>query len=193
MNYSLNMKTRKKVNLCLAKSKTSTQETGAASDLRSRKLVGVHDTTCHTRTCAPLLGKDTKPAREQARRDRVDREHGIAGKDPMNGLAAGGTTEATKWSKGSKSDWKSDKDKGSKGNGKGKSKGKSETRYCHDSGEQGHIGANCPYKWANSIDEEDDQTSSCESEPEGENAEELASLETPDEEGEWKKSRVTRW
>ena len=37
----------------------------------------------------------------------------------------------------------------------------------------------------NSIDEEDDQTSSCESEPEGENAEELASLETPDEEGEW--------
>ena len=54
---------------------------------------------------------------------------------------------------------------------------------------------NCPYKWANSIDEEDDQTSSWESEPEGENAEELSSLETPDEEGEWcwpKKSRVTR-
>ena len=44
--------------------------------------------------------------------------------------------------------------------------------------------------------EEDDQTSSWESEPEGENAEELASLETPDEEGEWcwpKNSRVTRW
>ena len=47
----------------------------------------------------------------------------------------------------------------------------------------------------NSIDEEDDQTSSWESEPGGENAEGLASLEKPDEEGEcWpKKSRVTRW
>ena len=59
-----------------------------------------------------------------------------------------------------------------------------------------HIGVNCPYKWANSIDEEDDQTSSLESEPEGENAEELASLETPDEDGGWcwpEKSRVTRW
>ena len=51
-------------------------------------------------------------------------------------------------------------------------------------------------KWTNNIDEEDDQTSSWESEPEGENAEELASLETPDEEGEWcwpKNIRVTRW
>ena len=88
-----------------------------------------------------------------------------------------------KGSKGSKPDWHSDKDKGSKGKGKGKGKAKSETRYCYDCGEQGHIGVNCPYKWANSIDEEDDQTLSWESEPEGENAEELASLETPDEEG----------
>ena len=41
-----------------------------------------------------------------------------------------------------------------------------------------------------------DQTSSWESELEGENAEELASPETLDEEGEWcwpKKGRVTRW
>ena len=89
----------------------------------------------------------------------------------------------------------SDKDKGSKGKGKGMSKGKNETRYCHDCGEQGHIGVNCPYKWAYSIDEQDDQISSWESELVGENAEELASLETPDEEGEWcwpVKSRVTR-
>ena len=57
---------------------------------------------------------------------------------------------------GSKPDWHSDKDKGSKGKGKGKRKGKSETRCCHECGEQGHIGVNCPYKWANSIDEEDD-------------------------------------
>ena len=36
-----------------------------------------------------------------------------------------------------------------------------------------YIGVNCPYTWANSIDEEDDQTSSWVSDPEGENAEEL--------------------
>ena len=35
---------------------------------------------------------------------------------------------------------------------------------------------NCPYKWANSIDEEDDQTTSWESELEGESAEELVVL-----------------
>ena len=55
---------------------------------------------------------------------------------------------------------------------------------------------NCPYKWANSKNEEDDQTSWWESEPEGEKGEELASLETPDEEGEWcwpENGRVTRW
>ena len=98
--------------------------------------------------------------------------------------------------KGSKPDWYSGKDKGSKGKGKGKSKGKSETRYCYDCGEQGYIGVNCSCKWANSIDEEDDQTSSWESEPEGKKAEELTSLETPDEEGEWcwpRKNRITRW
>ena len=79
---------------------------------------------------------------------------------------------------------------------KGKGNGKSENRYCYDCGEQGHIGVNSPHKWANSIDEEDDQTSLWVSELEGENAEELGSLGTPDEEGEWcwpKKSRVTRW
>ena len=43
---------------------------------------------------------------------------------------------------------------------KGKGKGKSETRRCYDCGEQGHVGVNCPYKWTNSIDEEDDHGSS---------------------------------
>ena len=106
----------------------------------------------------------------------------------------GGKKGGKKGSKGSKPDWHSDKDKRSKGKGKGK--GKSETRYCYDCGDQGHIGVNCPYRWANSKDEEDDQTSSWESELEGENTEELESLETPDGEGEWcwpKKGRVTRW
>ena len=42
---------------------------------------------------------------------------------------------------------------------------------------------NYPYKWANSKDEEGHQGSPWESEPEGENAEELASLEAPDDEG----------
>ena len=61
---------------------------------------------------------------------------------------------------------------GQRKQGKGKGKGKSETRHCYDCGEQGHIGVNRPYEWANSIDEEDGQTSSWESEPDGENAEE---------------------
>ena len=87
----------------------------------------------------------------------------------------GGKKGGKKGSKGGKPDWYSDKDKGSKGKGKVEGKGKSGTRYCYDCGEQGHIGVNCPYKWANSIDEEDDQTSSWESDPEGENVEELAS------------------
>ena len=49
---------------------------------------------------------------------------------------------------------------------------------------------NCPCKWTNSIDEEDDQGSSWESEPEGEKAEELASLETlNNESGDWPKNK----
>ena len=80
----------------------------------------------------------------------------------------GGKKGGKKGSKGSKPDRYSDKDKGSKGQGKDKSKSKSEPRYCYDCKEQVHIGVNCPYKWANSIDEEDDQTSSWKSEPEGE-------------------------
>ena len=106
-----------------------------------------------------------------------------------------------KGSKCSKPDWHSDKDQGgtrSKGNGQGKGngKGKSGTRYSFDCGQQGHIGMNCPYKWTNSIDEEDDEGSSWESEPEGEKADELASLETPDDEREWcwpGRNRITRW
>ena len=54
--------------------------------------------------------------------------------------------------------------KGAREKARARAKLKSESRYCHDCGEQGHIGVNCPYKWANSIDEEDDQTSSWKSE-----------------------------
>ena len=51
----------------------------------------------------------------------------------------GGKKGCKKGSKGSKPDWHSHKDIGSKGKGEGKGKGKSDTR-----GEQGHIGVNCP-------------------------------------------------
>ena len=102
----------------------------------------------------------------------------------------GGKKGDKKGSKGGKPD----KDKGGTGNrGKGKGKGKSETRYCCDCGEQGHIGVNCLYKWANSKDEEEDQGSLCESKPGRETAEELASLEAPDDEGEWSWPRIARW
>ena len=53
------------------------------------------------------------------------------------------------------------------GKGNGECEGKSEPRYCYACGEQGHIGVNCPYKWSNDKDEEDDQGSSWESVFEG--------------------------
>ena len=151
-------------------------------------------TTCHMKTCAPLTGKGAG----KKGLDGSGTWHRGKGTDewPSGKRDDGGKKGGKKGSNGSKPDWLSDKDKWSKGKGKGKGKAKSETRYCYDCGEQGNIGVNCPYKWANSIDEEDDQTSSWESEPEGENAEELASLKVPDEEGEWcwpQKGRVTRW
>ena len=106
------------------------------------------------------------------------------------GAGKKGPSESGTWHRGKGADeWPSGKryDGGKKGGKKGSKPDwhgdKSETRYCYDCGEQGHIGVDCPHKLANSIDEEDDQTSSWESEPEGENAEELASLETHDEEG----------
>ena len=55
---------------------------------------------------------------------------------------------------------------------------------------------NCPYTWTNSVDEEEDHGSSWESELEGAKAEELASLEAPDDEGEWcwpRRNRITRF
>ena len=99
----------------------------------------------------------------------------------------GGKKQGKKGSKDSKPDWHGDRDKGSTGN---KGKGKSKTRYCYD------VGMNCPYKWTNSIDEEEDQGSSRESELEGEKEDEPASLEAPGPEGEWcwsRRNRITRW
>ena len=100
----------------------------------------------------------------------MGRDHGIVGKGADEWTSGrrddGANKGGKKGSKGSKPDWHGDKGKGGNGSkGKGIGNGKSETRYCYDCGEQGHIGVNCPYQWANSIDEEDDQTSSWESEP----------------------------
>ena len=54
---------------------------------------------------------------------------------------------------------------------------------------------NCPYTWTSTIDEEDDESSSLESELEGEGPEELASLEPDDKRG-WRwpmRNRIIRW
>ena len=63
-------------------------------------------------------------------------------------------------------------------------------------GSKGHIGVKCPYKWSNTIDEEDDQGSSLGSEPEAGEPEYVASLEALDDDGEWcwsRRNRITRW
>ena len=50
--------------------------------------------------CASLPGKDTRPAKEQAKRGQMDREHGIVEKDLMNGRVAREMTEARKEARG---------------------------------------------------------------------------------------------
>ena len=106
----------------------------------------------------------------------------------------GGKKGDKKDSKGSKSDWHGDKENGSNGNtSERKARAKPDIARVAESKE--NIGVNRPFKWTNSIDEEEDQCSPWESELEGEKPEELASLEVPDDEGEWcwpKRNRITR-
>ena len=121
---------------------------------------------------------------------------------PSGKIDDGGRKGGKKGSKDSKPILHSDKEKGSKGKGKGKGEGKSETRYCYDCGEQVHIGVNCPYKWANSVEKEDDQTSSREKErmlknsrawkrmTKKESGAGLRRAESPDQE--WKRVQRTR-
>ena len=119
--------------------------------------------------------------------------HRLEGYKAGKGAGKKGPNGSGTWHRGKGADeWMSGKrdDRAKKGGKKGSKGSKPDwnSRVKPDTAstaESRHIGVNCPYKWANSIDEEDDQTSSWESEREGENAEELASLETPDEEGEW--------
>ena len=104
-----------------------------------------------------------------------------------------------KGSKGSKLDWCAEKDRGAAGNkgkGKGKGKGKCETRDCYDCGEQGHR-SELPIQ----VDQQHRRrkgprivVGKCK--PEGEKAEELASLQAPGDEREWcwpRRNRITRW
>ena len=83
------------------------------------------------------VGRDTKLAKEQARQDQTEQGCGIVGKQLMHGRMA---EEMTEESKSSKPDWYDGRENGGIGHkGKGKGKGKSETRYCCDCPEQGHV------------------------------------------------------
>ena len=137
------------------------------------------------RVCHHCFGRGTRPAKEQPKRGRMDPDRGIVEKELMNGRVAREMTEVRMEARrdpraanpiGTATTTKEAREKA---RGKGRARAKPDTAT--DCGEQGHIGVNCPYKWANSFDEEDDHTSSWESERKGENAEELASLGRPDE------------
>ena len=52
--------------------------------------------TRHTKTGAPSPGKGTKPAKEPAKRVQMDREHDIVEREPMYGRVAGEMTEPRK-------------------------------------------------------------------------------------------------
>ena len=101
----------------------------------SQALVDGHGNNATTHTC---------DAQE------VQRCRGIERK----GAGKKGPSGSGPWHRGKGADeWTSGK-RGGKEGSKGSipiSKGQSETRYCYDCGEQGHIGVNCTYKWANSI------------------------------------------
>ena len=90
--------------------------------------VGTHDarttrtraTTCRAAVCVRSRAKDAKLAKEQARKDRTERERGTEVTELMDGRVAKET---------SKSDWYGDIDTGPNGNkdeGKDKDKGNSE-------------------------------------------------------------------
>ena len=105
--------------------------------------------------------KDTKLAKEQARRDQTEHKRGTEEKDLMNGRVSEEQTEERKETikapRGSKSGWYGDKNKGPNGNngkGKDKGKGKSGARHCYDCGEQWHIGVGCPSSWESDLAEE---------------------------------------
>ena len=129
-------------------------------------------------------GKDTKLAKEQARDDHTEQDRGTEEKELTEWTSDkkddGGKKGGKIGSKVNKLDWYGDKDKGSSGNKRQRERERQGKRH----------------QWTNSIDEEDDQSSSWQSDLEEEKPEDLASLETPDDEGEWcwpKQNRISRW
>ena len=115
----------------------------------------------------------TNLAKDLARKDKTEQERGIEEKELRASCKRddGGTKGDKKGSKGSNPDRCGDNDTRSNGHeGKGEGKCNSEIQDCYDCGELRQIGVNCPYKWANSIDE-DGQGSSWEGGFEGESPE----------------------
>ena len=95
-------------------------------------VIRTRATTCRATERVRSHGKDTKLAKEQARKDQTEQERGIEERELMNGRVKrdyGGKKRDSKGFQTSKSVWYGDKDKGSNGS---KGKGKNETWYCYD-------------------------------------------------------------
>ena len=92
------------------------------------------DTSNAMRPCVRSLGKGTKPARDQARKDRTDQRCGILEKELMNGRVAEEMTVERKEVRRARRLYTRPV-RGAKGSTekKGKGKGKRENRYCYDS------------------------------------------------------------
>ena len=152
-----------------------------------RRVTWTRATTCRTTMCVRSRGKDTKLAKEQARKDQTEQERGTEEKELTTGRVAKETMEERREARNAPRAANligtGDKNKGSNGNKeKGTGKGKNVIRCCCNFGQQRHIGVNCPYKWTNTMDEEDGQSSSWESDFDGDKPEEFACLEAPDDE-----------
>ena len=142
-------------------------------DARKHRVTRTRATTCRTTMCVRSRGMITNLAKDLARKDKTEQERGIEEKELRASCKRddGGTKGDKKGSKGSNPDRYGDNDTRSNGHkGKGEGKCNSEIQDCYDCGDQGHIGVNCPYKWANSKDE-DGQGSSWEGGFEGESPE----------------------
>ena len=120
-------------------------------------MIWTRATTIIRRRVCDRLERIQRWQKEQARKDQTE-QRGTEEKKLMNGRVAKETMEARR--EASAANLMKEK---------GRGKGKSETRYCKDCTELERIEVHCPCKWTNSMDE----------------AEELASLEAPDDEGAW--------
>ena len=106
--------------------------------------------------CVRWRGKDTKLAKEQARKDRTDQGRCAEDKEQMNGRVAKETMEVRRVASNAPraanligTVTKTEDLTGTQAEGKAKARAKLDIA----------TGVNCPYKWTNSIDEEDDQSS----------------------------------